>query len=343
MEHAAAAYEPFHFHLLYDAVLSIAGFLVVLAICRVLSLHDPKLRIRIFALVIGLPILGELVAMASYMVRPAPHTPIGQAILRFHEQCGFCSLFDKPSFLGTKPWLILSALLVITLVSLIKKGLGALILRRLAVKYSLFPISSHPGLHQHLVTVAARCKAPLPRIAITPHLEPVALTCGVRHPTIIISQGMLRQFSQAELEAVLTHELAHVVRRDNLWNWLIALLRDTLFFFPTSHLAWRQIVIFQEKACDDLTIRWTGRPLDLARSLVKFCQHSPIRHMVCSEGLFLTNRFLRRESFVERRIERIILSRRREAAIPSSKRIALVIGAIVLILMLFALPIVIGC
>ncbi|MFQ5595660.1 MAG: M56 family metallopeptidase [Anaerolineae bacterium] len=342
MEPAVAAYEAYHFHLLYDAVLSAVGFVVVLAVCRGVALHDPQLRVRLFALVIGLPVLGELIAYATYRVRPAPHTSLGQAIFRFHEECGFCALWDEPQILGSQPRWVLSAMLLVVLFSFAKNGLGTFILGRLTATYPPFPIDYHSGFRRRLLAVTSRCGAPVPRIAVSPHAVPLALSFGIHQPTIIISQGMLAEFSRAEMETVLAHELAHTIRRDNLWNWLLTLLRDALFFLPTSHLAWRQMVVSQEEACDDLTITWTERPLDLARSLVKAWQYPRPRDLVLLAGVFLVTPFFRRASAVERRVERIVLTQRSAGAIPPPNCTPLVIGTVGLLLLLYALPIAAG-
>ncbi|MFQ5614471.1 MAG: M56 family metallopeptidase [Anaerolineae bacterium] len=339
----AAAYEAYHFHLLYDAVLSVTGFVLVLVMGRGLASDDPHLRVRLFALTIGLPVLGELIAFAAYQVRPAPHTSAGQAILRFHEQCGFCPLLDEPLALSNRPGWVLSALLIIVLFSITKNGLGAFLLDRLVATYPRFPIDRYPELHQRLLKVAARGGVFLPRIAVSPHSVPLALTFGVSQPIIIVSQGILSQFNQGELETVLTHELAHAVRHDNLWNWLVTLLRDALFFLPTSHLAWRQMVVSQEEACDDLTIHWTGRPLDLATSLVKAWGHPRPRELVFLLGLFLVAPFFRRASVVESRVQRIILAHYETRVISPSSRTPLTFGIMGLIFLLHALPIALGC
>src|SRR5581483_2288661 len=67
----------------------------------------------------------------------------------------------------------------------------------------------------------------------------------------------------------LCHEWAHVQRRDTLWNWLIRLLRDVVWFLPGSHLAWQSMVASQDEACDALAVQMTHQPLALARALVK--------------------------------------------------------------------------
>ncbi|MFQ5398431.1 MAG: M56 family metallopeptidase [Anaerolineae bacterium] len=343
MEGAAAGYEPYHFHLLYDVVLSVAGFLICLATSRAVAGHHPQLRVRLFALVIGLPILGEFIAWAAYQVRPAPPSPAGQAILRFHEECRFCPLLDEPLILSEQPRLILSALLLLTLLSVVKNWLGILMLGRLAAAYPSFPIDAYPGLSRHLLGLSSRGGRTLPRVAVSPHSTPLALTFGLRRSTIIISEGMLGQFSRPELESVLAHELAHDIRRDNLWNWLMALFRDTFFFLPTTHLAWRQMVLSQEEACDDLTILWTGRPLDLARSLVKAWQHPRPRELVLLAGLFLVTPFFRRASAVERRVKRIVHRHHEIDSTPPPPRPRLAFAALGLVFLLSVLPIALGC
>ncbi|RME42576.1 MAG: M56 family metallopeptidase [Chloroflexi bacterium] len=342
MQPGVAVYEAYHFHLLYDVVLAVAGFAIILAACRVLAQNEPQLRARFFALAIGLPVFGELVAFTAYLIRPAPHTPLGQAMLQFHNQCGLCALLDEPLPLSTQPRWVLVALLVVGLISLARNGVGNWILGRLAASYPTFPIHSYPEL-QRLLNIAERHGRPLPRIAVSPHPAPLAVTVGFRQPAIIISQGMLRELNPAETETVLAHEMAHIIRQDNLWNGLLMPLRDALFFLPTSHLAWRQMVISQEEACDDLTIEWTGRPLDLARALIKAGQHPQPRDMMFLTGLFLVAPFLRHTSVVERRIERIIRTHCTEGAVlPPKGRTPLAIAVQGSILLLYALPILLG-
>lgn len=105
------------------------------------------------------------------------------------------------------------------------------------------------------------------RIVFADH--PLALTCGLRTPTILLSTWIVEHLDRRELEAVLTHELAHVVRRDYLMGWLATILRDAFFYLPTSWLAYRQLQQERELACDDFTVSLTQRPLALASALAK--------------------------------------------------------------------------
>ncbi len=343
MQSVVTEYESYHFHLLYDAVLSLAGYLIVLVICRRFAIHDPAPRVKLFGLVICLPILGEAAAFVAYLARPDPQTAVGQIILRFHEECEFCSVLDEPVFLSSRPHLVLQGLFVLALISIAKSGLGRIAFSQIVAQCSPFPFDSFPEIHRHLLHVAEHCHFPLPKIVISPHMMPVAVTYGLRQPVIVVSQGMLLHYSSPELESVLIHELAHAVRRDNRWNWLIGLLRDMLALLPTSHLAWQQMIASQEEACDDFSIFWTGRPLDLARSLVKALQYPHSRELAWLSGLFLIAATFRSANAVERRIKRIIHAQRHGPQPPAGVSVSLPYAAMVFLFLLYALPIAVGC
>jgi beta-lactamase regulating signal transducer with metallopeptidase domain len=104
--------------------------------------------------------------------------------------------------------------------------------------------------------------------------RPLALTCGLFRPTVLLSTWMVEHLDRRELEAVLAHELEHVARRDYLVTWLATMLRDAFFYLPTSWAAYRQLQQEKELACDDLAAGATHRPLALASALAKVWQHA---------------------------------------------------------------------
>jgi beta-lactamase regulating signal transducer with metallopeptidase domain len=108
-----------------------------------------------------------------------------------------------------------------------------------------------------------------PRIRLYPSARPLALTCGLRTSTIMLSTWMVEQLDQRELEGVLAHELEHVTRHDYLVMWLATMLRDAFFYLPTSWIAFRQLQQEKELACDDGVVDVTQRPLALASALTK--------------------------------------------------------------------------
>src|SRR4030095_8476680 len=77
---------------------------------------------------------------------------------------------------------------------------------------------------------------------------------GVIHPAIILPAELLAKSDRAGLRAVLAHEIAHVHRKDLLWNWLPAVAHALFFFCPLVWLANREWQLTQEIACDEMAV-----------------------------------------------------------------------------------------
>jgi Zn-dependent protease with chaperone function len=72
-----------------------------------------------------------------------------------------------------------------------------------------------------------------------------------------------------ELEQVLAHELAHVSRSDNLIALVSTAFLGATAFLPSSWSAFRYLLRERELATDELAIAVTGKPIALARGLLK--------------------------------------------------------------------------
>lgn len=62
--------------------------------------------------------------------------------------------------------------------------------------------------------------APMP-VLVVEDVFPAAMLVGVVSPTIVIARRFKEALTQAELEAVVAHELAHHARRDNLMRFAL--------------------------------------------------------------------------------------------------------------------------
>lgn len=93
---------------------------------------------------------------------------------------------------------------------------------------------------------------------------------GLLRPTIVLSAGALRTPDRAE--AILAHELAHVVRMD--WvNLLIARVATAVFWFnPLVWVLARQAHELREEAADDVVLRGEVDGPDYAGMLVDFAR-----------------------------------------------------------------------
>jgi beta-lactamase regulating signal transducer with metallopeptidase domain len=93
---------------------------------------------------------------------------------------------------------------------------------------------------------------------------------GIWHPTIVLPTDSEVRFSPAELRGVLAHELAHLKRRDLVWNVLPMLVQSCFYFHPITWLMSRGWGLAQESACDELVLQARrASSADYARLLVK--------------------------------------------------------------------------
>jgi beta-lactamase regulating signal transducer with metallopeptidase domain len=104
---------------------------------------------------------------------------------------------------------------------------------------------------------------------------PVRLTASPRCPTplvlgrneICVPTRFSRDLDADQQRSALAHELAHVRRRDPLWQLTAGVLSAVFFFQPLHRLAGRRLREAAEHLCDDWAARQTGSPLGLARCL----------------------------------------------------------------------------
>lgn len=76
------------------------------------------------------------------------------------------------------------------------------------------------------------------------------LTLGLFKPTIILPVDIGQRLTEKQLSLVLLHELAHIQRRDILWNWLAYGITLLHWFNPLIWLASKLMKADMEMACD---------------------------------------------------------------------------------------------
>ncbi len=161
--------------------------------------------------------------------------------------------------------------------------------------------SEEPELHQMISRLCAMADLPKPRIAVVDTPMPNAFATG-RNPgnaVVAVTTGIRRQLNQAELEAVLAHELTHVKNRDVMVMTIASFLSTVAFFivrysfffgggssdrdkggiwaaFLASVIVWilsslliRALSRYREFAADRGSAVITGQPSDLASALMK--------------------------------------------------------------------------
>lgn len=84
------------------------------------------------------------------------------------------------------------------------------------------------------------------------------LLLGLTRPAILLPAFVLTDSPRPELRLMLAHELAHLARRDLLWNALPLLAQRLFFFHPLVWLAGHEWSLAQEIACDAQAVETTG-------------------------------------------------------------------------------------
>ncbi|MBU3001939.1 M56 family metallopeptidase [Paraglaciecola arctica] len=78
---------------------------------------------------------------------------------------------------------------------------------------------------------------------------------GIISPTLVLPRGFHSQFTKRQQHLMISHELVHFHRGDNLYN-LIALVFVAIFWFnPLTWLAYRAFRRSQEIACDAVVLK----------------------------------------------------------------------------------------
>ena len=100
------------------------------------------------------------------------------------------------------------------------------------------------------------------------------MVIGHLKPVIFIPLGLLTSLPEAEIEAVLLHELAHIRRHDYFVNFLQHVAENIFFFNPG--LLWISSLLREERenCCDDIAIAYTGNKTMFVRALVSFKEHT---------------------------------------------------------------------
>ena len=100
----------------------------------------------------------------------------------------------------------------------------------------------------------------------------VPIAIGWWRPAVVMPASLLTGLPQAQLEALLLHELAHLRRQD----WLVAvaasLLESLLFFHPAVWWLGRRLREARELCCDAQALHAGAEPEGLARALLSLAE-----------------------------------------------------------------------
>lgn len=143
------------------------------------------------------------------------------------------------------------------------------------------------------------------RIKVNPKAGESALvnspvTIGHLKPLILFPVGILNQLSPKEVEAILTHELAHIVRGDYLSNMVQSFIETLFYYHPITWWISGMVRSERENRADDLAVKWCGDHLGYAKALMT------VQEMQTRQGPALAVGFASRKGAMLARIQRIL-------------------------------------
>lgn len=111
-------------------------------------------------------------------------------------------------------------------------------------------------------------------ILLESKLVKVPSVTGYFKPIILIPIGLLSNLPQAQVEAILLHELAHIKRKDYFIN-ILQSLAETVFFFNPGVL-WLSSLLKEERenCCDDIAISVIENKVQFVHALVSFEEYN---------------------------------------------------------------------
>jgi len=105
----------------------------------------------------------------------------------------------------------------------------------------------------------------------------VPVTVGYLKPVILLPAGMILQLSPEQIESVIYHELAHILRRDYLVNIMQSVVETVFFFNPA--VWWISALIREERetCCDDIVLAHVPQKRSYLEALMIFQEYESDR------------------------------------------------------------------
>ena len=92
------------------------------------------------------------------------------------------------------------------------------------------------------------------------------MTIGHLKPIIFFPVGLLAGIPVDQVEAIIAHELAHIMRRDYLINILQNFVDIFFFYHPGVHWISARIRAEMENCCDDIAVEVVGDSIKFAKA-----------------------------------------------------------------------------
>lgn len=118
--------------------------------------------------------------------------------------------------------------------------------------------------------LAGQANVAVPRLLV---MDDLASPAAVGGHCIVLPRWVLERLDQAQLHAMLAHEMAHLARRDPARKLAVAAASAVLWFVPLTGLARRRLDEIAEQSCDAWAAKQCGDGRILAECLYECAEH----------------------------------------------------------------------
>jgi bla regulator protein blaR1 len=108
---------------------------------------------------------------------------------------------------------------------------------------------------------------------------------GIMRPVLVWPDGISERLDDAQLEAILAHEVQHVRRRDNLASTLHMLVETVFWFHPFVWWLGARLVEERERACDEAVLEFGSQRQVYAEGILKVCEFCLASPLACMSGV----------------------------------------------------------
>lgn len=98
---------------------------------------------------------------------------------------------------------------------------------------------------------------------------------GIVNPMLLVPNHFFEQFSEKDIRAILLHEMAHVTRRDPLFNFLQKIILSLFWFHPLVHRMDTMLERAREEICDNYVLS-KERATDYGEVLFRLNQYQSL-------------------------------------------------------------------
>lgn len=157
------------------------------------------------------------------------------------------------------------------------------------------------GLREVLRT-ASSLDLPIGMKAMTSHAFAEPGVFGVRRPVLLLPAGITNCLTPSQMTAIVTHELCHVRRHDNLTSAIHMCVEILFWFHPLVWWLGARLMEEREHACDEEVLLSGTAPEEYAEGILKICELYLESPLPCVSGVTGANLKKRIEEIMSKRV-----------------------------------------